>query len=98
MVSVYQHGWEAAFFAKRAVDLQHRGYATVEGFEVFAEALWKVLHSVVYPDILPQCSTGESLRFMHSIFESQESLKEEEKLMIGNSTTSRGDERRDCRG
>lgn len=49
----YERGLGTAFFAERAAQTAHWGYAALQGFGTFAQAPEDVLQSVDYPEALP---------------------------------------------
>lgn len=94
---MHQHGFRAAFFAKRAAELRHRRYSTVEGFETFAKTPRSVLESLDYPNTLSESLFGYFLLFMLSTFESEERFKDEPSRTLWNPNIIVDDEGRDKR-
>lgn len=91
---MYQHRSEAAFFAKRVTEQQHRRHTILERFGNFEEAPENVLQILDYPGTLPKSCSGYFLRFTTSTFKGGKALKSEEYRTLCSLIVSAGEERR----
>lgn len=86
---------ESNALCKKAAEVQQYRYAILEGSGAFAKAAREVLQSLDYSNALPESSFEEFLRFMHSTFDGEETLKEKVSRKLLNPIICAGDERRD---
>lgn len=86
---------DTTFFANRAAQIAHRGYAILLGYGTFAQAPRDVFQSLNYRAALLQTSFEEFLQFMHSALSGKEKPQADNSRALCSPIINAGDERQD---
>lgn len=91
---MYQQCLGAVFFAKRAAETAHRGYAILIRVRMLAWAPQSTVQSLHYPGNLPPQFFEEFREFMRSTFARENKLRADKNQTLWNTTINVRDEQR----
>lgn len=81
---MYRYGLGAVFSAKRAAGTAYRAYAVLSGLGTLTQTPKDTLQSLYYRDTLPLLTSGEFLKFRHSVIKGEKKMQAEKSRSLWN--------------